>query len=209
MNGIIHKCTHGDPEVSLTEEEMFQAVFAYIEKLFFQVRPRDLLYVAVDGVAPRAKMNQQRSRRFKSAVQLEKDVQRHKVMSSIGEEPPPKPAFDSNCITPGTDFMTRLSSRLMLFLQHKVQSDPLWEKIKVIYSGHEVPGEGEHKIQQYVRELLASRPASSQPIRHCMYGLDADLIVLGLVSHEPNFCLIFEDVHSAPDKYTARKEKEH
>lgn len=70
MNGIIHNCTHGnDPTTRLTEEQMVLRIFAYLDKLFSIVRPGKLLFMAIDGVAPRAKMNQQRSRRFKAALE--------------------------------------------------------------------------------------------------------------------------------------------
>ena len=71
MNGIIHACTHpGDNDIAstLTTREMILGIFRYIERTVnVIVKPKKLLFIAVDGVAPRAKLNQQRSRRFRAA----------------------------------------------------------------------------------------------------------------------------------------------
>lgn len=101
MNGIIHNCTHkdtSDVQFRMTEEEMFIAIFNYIEHLFGKIKPKKLFFMAIDGVAPRAKMNQQRARRFRTALDNEKA--RDKAIRE-GKELPKEEPFDSNCITPG------------------------------------------------------------------------------------------------------------
>lgn len=77
---------------------MFLAIFAYIEHLFSKIKPKQLFFMAIDGVAPRAKMNQQRARRFRTALDAERA--REKALKE-GLEMPKEGAFDSNCITPG------------------------------------------------------------------------------------------------------------
>ena len=72
--------------------------------------------MAVDGVAPRAKMNQQRSRRFRTAKEA-KEV-REKAERK-GEKLPDEKAFDSNCITPGAH-CNLLNGVLSLFLLRDV-----------------------------------------------------------------------------------------
>lgn len=115
------------------------------------------------------------------------------VQRRAGGEIPAGQPFDSNCITPGTDFMVRLNAHLKWFIRKKVSSDPLWQSPQIILSGHDVPGEGEHKIMEHIRCARAS-PHWKPNQRHCLYGLDADLIMLGLVTHEPHFCLLREKV---------------
>ena len=208
MNGIIHNCTHkdtADPIFRLSEDEMFIRIFNYIEHLYSKIKPKQLFFMAVDGVAPRAKMNQQRARRFRTALDAEKA--REKAIAS-GQELPKEEPFDSNCITPGTEFMAKLSEQLKYFVHKKVTEDSDWQGVEIVLSGHEVPGEGEHKIMEYIRNSKA-QPQYDANVRHCLYGLDADLIMLGLLSHDPHFCLLREEVTFGRQSKTQSKELEH
>ncbi|KAM0456270.1 hypothetical protein ACHAPV_007212 [Trichoderma viride] len=209
MNGIIHNCTHKDAgedtTFRLSEEEMFIRIFNYIEHLFGKIKPKKLFFMAIDGVAPRAKMNQQRARRFRTALDVEKA--RDKAIRE-GVELPKEEPFDSNCITPGTEFMAKLSQQLRYFVNKKISEDTDWQGCDVVLSGHEVPGEGEHKIMEYIRNAKA-QPNYDPNVRHCLYGLDADLIMLGLLSHDPHFCLLREEVTFGRASKTKSKELEH
>ncbi|KAL2760613.1 hypothetical protein ACRALDRAFT_2024557 [Sodiomyces alcalophilus JCM 7366] len=209
MNGIIHNCTHKDAGEDVTfrlsEEEMFISIFNYIEHLFSKIKPKKLFYMAIDGVAPRAKMNQQRARRFRTALDAEKA--REQAIKA-GTEMPKEAPFDSNCITPGTEFMAKLSRQLKYFVNKKVTEDVDWQECEIVLSGHEVPGEGEHKIMEYIRNAKA-QPDYDSNVRHCLYGLDADLIMLGLLSHDPHFCLLREEVTFGRAAKSKPKELEH
>lgn len=86
------------------------------------------------------KMNQQRSRRFRASKETaEKREQIASIRKRLEEEgiplPPPRKDeehFDSNCITPGTPFMARLSTALRYYIHKRITYDPAWQKIQVI-----------------------------------------------------------------------------
>ena len=192
MNGILHNCSHAnDGEIAQkTDKDVLLAIFYYIDRIVHIVKPQKLLYMAIDGVAPRAKLNQQRSRRFRSAKDASVLLAEARAR---GENVDESKVFDSNCITPGTAWMARMSSMIKYFIRRKIKEDPLWQGMRVIFSGHEVPGEGEHKIIAYIRAMKMQRGYNPNT-RHVMYGLDADLVMLSLLSHDPHFSLLREVV---------------
>ena len=153
-------------------------------------------------------MNQQRARRFRSARDAkEMDEKKAEFQTLLrqqssrnGEDEDKgsvddviKKTWDSNVITPGTPFMFILAQSIRYWVQWKLNTDPAWAQLKVVISDASVPGEGEHKIMQFIRSQR-SDPAYDPNTRHVMYGLDADLIMLGIATHEPHFRVLREDV---------------
>ncbi|CAH0519704.1 unnamed protein product [Peronospora belbahrii] len=205
MNGIVHSCTHtdaADDALSLLSlEAQLHGIFTYLDRLITHtIKPKQLVYIAIDGVAPRAKLNQQRSRRFRAGMDRQVAMEKEKYMQiKLEDEKNGQKTksmankFDSNCITPGTEFLSKLSQHLVYFVRQKMKSDPLWARLEVYFSGSEVPGEGEHKIVEFIRHRKMTKNYKAN-IRHCMYGSDADLMLLGLMTHEPHFTLVRETV---------------
>ena len=100
-------------------------------------------YFSVDGVAPRAKMNQQRSRRFRSAQEAkEKDADKEEFLKMLKSQNGgvvsddtasmiKKKTWDHNVITPGTPFMDILALSLKYWCAYKSNTDPAWEKVSL------------------------------------------------------------------------------
>ena len=193
---------------------MFEGIFEYIDMLLEMVKPTKVLYMAVDGVAPRAKMNQQRSRRFRAAKESkEKKITLEQIKDELRmkgvefEEKVERAHFDSNVITPGTPFMMNLGKALRDWIDSKManaiddtflreeanRKELRWPKDLIVFlSDASVPGEGEHKIIDFVRKQKAQSNYNPN-LRHCLCGADADLIMLGLATHELDFTILREE----------------
>ena len=168
FNGLVHACTHPqDRPAPESEEEMLLEVFRLVDRLVLAARPRRLLYLALDGVAPRAKMNQQRGRRYLAASNRAKEAQEQQRLAAAWAKAPPA-EWDHNAITPGTAFMHRLGECLRYYCADRVARCAAWARLKVVLSDASVAGEGEHKIMAHIRAQRA-QPGYDADTTHCVY----------------------------------------
>jgi len=180
MNGVYHYCAqkifqYGNFEgaekpkpTPANFRRMYRLVGDYLDRLIQFVGPRLRVIMAVDGPAPLAKQAQQRSRRFRSSLLQQDGV------------------FDSNSITPGTEFMDYLTRYIDWWLRKRM-SEGAWNGVDVIFSSEKTAGEGEHKLVDWVR-----RNGTDDEV-FMFYGMDADLVMLALATHRPHFHVLRDD----------------
>ena len=168
------------------EAELLQRICESIDACIAILRPISSVFIAFDGVAPVAKLNQQRERRYKSWYLGEMEAQRRRDHNKItqkggqkgGRVEPPKPAWNTSSITPGTKFMNALHDKLAEYYDatNKAELNARYNLsgAGIIVSSSKEPGEGEHKLFEYIREHAAEHAN----VNTIIYGLDADLIML-------------------------------
>jgi 5'-3' exonuclease len=167
-NSIIYDSFYG-----MTDEEkqgdiakcLIQKVIVKIEEYISIVKPSDTVIIAFDGVAPVAKLDQQRTRRYKSWFQS-------KITNTLFDKT--EAAWSTAAITPGTGFMKQLNADITTHFKNN-------EFVaNIIVSATDDAGEGEHKIFQHIRD----HPDTHADANTVIYGLDADLIMLS-INHLP------------------------
>tara|TARA_Y100000816_G_scaffold291702_1_gene283958 strand:+ start:1243 stop:2832 length:1590 start_codon:yes stop_codon:yes gene_type:complete len=160
------------------ENILIKVVCERIASYFKRLRPSERAYIAFDGMAPVAKLEQQRNRRYKGWIQS-------RILSEI--DPTYKtPAWNTVAITPGTQFMRNLGEKVKKYFK-----EPTKFGLKtIIVSPSSEAGEGEHKIYEYIR----NNPSHHANTKTIIYGLDADLIMLTL-----------NHLHVAPDMHLFRE----
>jgi len=144
-------------EISKIEFLLLNDVVENIKNHIRFISPKHSVFITFDGVAPFAKMSQQRTRRYKSDF-----------TSSLENT---NKLWNTTAITPGTVFMNSLSKRIYDEFLNK-ESELNVENILVSCSDE--PGEGEHKIFKHIREVDMKQDNVA------IYGLDSDLIMLSI-----------------------------
>ena len=89
--------------------------------------------------------------------------------------------------------MMDLIKHVDFFVQKKLAEDAAWQGLEVVFSGGDVPGEGEHKIMEWLRSWKQS-PEFDINESHCVYGNDSDLVFLCLALHLPNMTILREEM---------------
>lgn len=172
-NSIIYDAIHTlDNQDSCDfEERLIKAVCDKIEFYIRKISPTQRVLITFDGVAPMAKLNQQRTRRYKSWYQAE--IKGRCPLQTTTQLHSPNnggASFNTAAITPGTQFMEKLSKAVGAYASAKLK-----KPLTIVSASNEV-GEGEHKIFEYIRANTDYHKDTTTVI----YGLDADLIMLSL-----------------------------
>ena len=160
------------------EKELIRMVCSKIDYYVSVLNPQTRVFIAFDGVAPVAKLSQQRDRRYKSwyTAQIQRDIE------GAGY----KEAWNTSAITPGTNFMRQLNEEVVEYFDKKMRemrdmhnnSNKNGSTLEYIISSSSEEGEGEHKIFDYMRTYPEYH--NSPDTVTLVYGLDADLIMLTL-----------------------------
>lgn len=184
FNAVIHPCCDKTLDSGeLTDSTLYNNLSDFLDCIISKIVPKKLLYIAVDGVAPRAKLNQQRSRRFITAKEHEECG---KIYFNDPEQDDVEMGFDVNAITPGTEFMERLDIYIQELISFKMSTDERW-KFNVIYSNYKVPGEGEQKIMHYIRNC------QNPQFNSMIFSPDGDVIFLGLSLFDYNILILRDE----------------
>jgi 5'-3' exonuclease len=153
---------------SIKEDTIFILLKNEVNKIIINCSPKKTVFLGIDGVAPKGKQNQQRQRRFRAVKESNSNS-----------------CFDSTCITAGTDFMNRLSNSLLPLNWLKINPD-----VNVILSSDSIPGEGEHKLIEWIRKYQNLNEINEI---FCVVGMDADLILLCLCLKKQNVFIMREN----------------
>lgn len=159
---------------------IYELVGKYLISAMLAVKPKRVFQIAIDGVAPMAKLAQQRMRRLKSR--------------DIGIN-----YFDPVMISPGTPFMDGLQNYIeTTWIEENLDKFP--KDLQIVLSSHREAGEGEHKIMEILgRKIKGSRDTAKMKPYIVINSADSDLIVLSLTRQENIIFMRDEMIYEGED----------
>lgn len=189
---ILHQLTHTvDTSTSPVEftRRLIVAVGDKLRHMIELIHPTDMIYIAMDGVPPRAKMVQQRARRYKGI----KDRARNHQILRTHDQPLPYD-WDTTQISPGTIFMRDMADHLRTrILSGDYIAAASSTELQIILSDTTVPGEGEHKFLPLLKRF--------QGRTSVIYSPDGDMIILAISTNMPNLTIMRRS-DQPPDEFT-------
>ena len=172
FNSILYNVYSKNEQENQNSVHFIHNIYLELELLCQRLNPSTFIGIYLDGVAPRAKMIQQRSRRYKSILL-------QKYLSKENEIP------ITNHICPGTKFMQNLCT----YLENKLPmiKEKLSHRPTILFSSVNVPGEGEHKIMHDIRKNINFRKNKDSIV---VMSPDNDLISLLMLCSNKNVLLM-------------------
>ena len=138
--------------------KLFEEICNQLLKIIKTYPPKKKILLVVDGVAGMMKNMEQRQRRYKNSLENKYDF------------------FDLNSFSPGSKLLNHLTKYIDWFIRCLFTTDDDFADIQIFFSNEKVVGEGELKINKFLRS-------------HCtieeeilIYNCDSDLILLSIIN---------------------------
>ncbi|CAB4475918.1 unnamed protein product [Rhizophagus irregularis] len=209
INALFHVATRNkasSKKKHRTPRRVLSKVFKEMDAAFNICEPQVLVYIAMDGVAPRAKMNEQRSRRYLAQDNhksiLPSSPSNTSISGNISSSESSDDAsknekdgkdsgffvpVDSVSISAGTSFMQAANDAIRYYIYQRLNGRA--RNLQIIFNDSSVAGEGEHKIFRFLN-TQRKHPGYNSKFKHTVCGGDADFIMYALLTHEPNLRIL-------------------
>ena len=197
INLILHLLSHSREHNLLaltkkkTDEDIYRETCEFINQIVKLIKPKSFLMIVLDGVCPIAKISNQVISRYISSLYNFEEI--NNFLESINLKKVND--FDGNKIFPCTEFMINFEGKLIEYIETKKKESEIWKNLDLIFSGTNVPGEGDYKIMGQIREQKEKEAKNkinekTTCTKYCIFSSDADFILLSLLIHEPNIVLL-------------------
>ena len=201
LNSTIHCLSHSDAYniLALVKEkslnEIYEETFKFIEQIVELINPKSFLMITLDGVSPASKIRSRLISGYIRSLDIPEEIT--KFLEELGL--PKKNDFNRKEISSCTEFMINLEKYLDEKIQQKKsEKGNIFQKIEIVLSLSNVPGEAEYKIMNEIRY----KNKRNKNLVHCIYSNDADYILLSLLIHDSFIIILKEGIcNKSNNKY--------